>query len=54
MFSSLNEFLQESIPMTRNNSNYSFLHPKNFYAVIRIPPKYYFMTHDRMKKRVVN
>jgi hypothetical protein len=36
--------------MTHNNSNYSFLHPKNIYTVIRIPPKYDFITHDRMKK----
>jgi hypothetical protein len=44
------------IPTTHNNNNndYSLLHLKNFYPWARISQKYYSITHDCMKKRMIN
>jgi hypothetical protein len=42
-----------SIP-TPHNIVITLLHPKNFYTAIRIPPKYYTIIHDSMKKGVIN
>jgi hypothetical protein len=40
--------------MTHNDYNYSFLYSKNFYTVIRIPPKYVLFHDSRQKEKENN